>query len=101
MGVALDDYYTLENFRIDFTRLKDLWEQWGAAGDDRERREDMIAHALVQLPFAVSNMVAREWKTEIAEDERRSIVRAVLAELVFKESQGFFQEHAGFVTYGE
>ena len=46
-------------------------------------------------------MVAREWKTEVSEDERRSIVRAVLAELVSKESQGFFQEHESFVTYGQ
>ena len=98
---TLEDYCTLENYPIDATRLKYLWEQWDAAGDDRERQKEVFAEALARLPVAVSFVVAREWKTEVAEDERRSIVRAVLAELVFKESQGFFQEHAGFVTYGE
>ena len=51
-------------------------------------------------------MVAREWKTEVAEDERKSIARAVLAKdtveaLVFMESQGFFKGRADLVTRAE
>ena len=98
---TLEDYCTLKNYPIDVTRLKGLLEQWDAAGDDLECKEEVIAEALARLPVAVSNMVAREWKTEVSEDERRNIVRAVLAELDFKESQGFFQEHESFVTYGQ
>ena len=105
--MEFDDHYapmgygTLKNYPIYASMLKDLLWRWKDAGDDRECKEGVITEALTQLPGTVSNMVVREWKTEVSEDERRSIVSSVLAELVFKESQGFFQKHAGYATYSE
>ena len=97
---ALEEYCTLDNYPVDVRRLKDLWEMWNDAGDDRENQEEVIAEALTELPISVSHMVAREWKTDVADDERRSIARAVLLELV-RKPQGFFDENAGYVRYGE
>ena len=98
---VLEEYCTMFNYPIDATKLKNLLGRWRHAGDDRQCQEDVIAEALVWLPATVSHVVVREWRTEVSEDERRGIVRDVLVELAFKDSQGFFQEHAGTVTYGE
>ena len=76
MGMEIDDYRALrvpQDHPVDFETLKDLREQWSAAGEDPKRQEEVIADALDRLPVALSFMVAREWKTEVGEDERRSI----------------------------